>query len=212
MHIDREKILRIFIDIGIVAILISLYIQYGRPYISELSHRDVDAVRIADIDTLETAIERATGSGGFASATGTLIMGHPKTVYISIPSGSSTCEGLLLPKLQDGWQYACVSASRLRAIDGTGWLPVDLTKARPSFQALPIDPANDPTQSLYYAYVVSGTDTGTGTSASSTKQVKQSRWSLVTTLVTDQYAHDYTTARGSIDPARYERGTDMTLW
>jgi len=67
-------------------------------------------------------------------------------VYTSLPDVSSDCaswreRGLKL--LGSNYQYHCVSQNKYRNVDGSGWLPIDMTAlAQEAPDQLPIDPRN----------------------------------------------------------------------
>ena len=86
--------------------------------------------------------------------------GDLNTVYISLLDDSSDCSSYsaVIPPLASPWGYACVSASNLRNVDGSGWIPVDFTNLAISspLSNLPVDPVNGIRSGdglYYYVYV-----------------------------------------------------------
>lgn len=62
--------------------------------------------------------------------------------------------------LPSGYVYHCVTSANSTAINGTGWLPIDFTaQGIQNLSKLPIDPTNDASQLLYYAYTPSTNST-----------------------------------------------------
>lgn len=146
---NKTIILKTLIGLGIIAIIISVYIQYGKPYIKELSLQKQDEQRVKDLDTLSEIMK------DMIAASSTKFIGNNNTIYISIPSDNSNCTNLDLPSVPEGWQYHCVANSTLNKADGTGWIPVKLSE---KIKKLPIDPINNPETLNYYAYVASSTN------------------------------------------------------
>jgi hypothetical protein len=149
MKITKKSVLISLIILGILAILSSLYVQYAKPYLAEKKLEKMDAVRIHNLDTLDSLIKSAV------SASSTSYIGASSTIYISIPSDDQTCSNLDLPFVPDGWSYHCVSTSTLRNTDGTGWLPINLST---EFTQLPVDPVNNTRELNYFRYIASSTD------------------------------------------------------
>ncbi len=117
---------------------------------AELLKQSRDSTRYADIDALNKALS--------VTAIDNLSLGTASKVYIGIADTSGTCANLGLPTLPTGWTYNCVTTTTLRNVDGTGWLPVNLTSASigSPLSSLPIDPTNATTSGNYYAFTSSG--------------------------------------------------------
>ena len=161
-HRYRVPILTLLIVAGLAAIGISLYTQYWIPYQTESSLEEIDAKRIKDISNLDAALSRALATSTTIAAPAITASSTASTtnyVYISIPSISPTCADINLPTLADGWSYRCTDGAHYTRADGTGWLPVDLTKQGIPF--LPTDPINTPDNSNFYAYAQVQTATST---------------------------------------------------
>jgi len=149
-----------------------------------------DSTRMQDLTSINKAIQTIQALDPDIS------LGIAKTVYVSIPDASSTCGTLGLPALPTGYTYHCVTTTNLHNVDGTGWIPVNfndpLATGVGQISSLPIDPTNSTTTGLYYTYTPGGS------------------FELTTLFESDKYAK-YETKDGGVDPAMYERGTDLSL-
>jgi len=222
----RKPILLTLILIGLCAIGVSAYLQYGVPYFEQQTLEARDLQRISDLDTLNTDVQNAL------AASTTLPLGNPHTVYISLPSINPDCSDLNLPSLPDGWTYHCVTTPDLANTNSTGWLPINLSY---EISALPIDPTSDPDTLNYYAFVT-GTTTpltssgqvpasnnvrrnsldyyalarSTQTTAASSKSGKQ--YVLSAVLDSEKYLTENVQTGNGSDPIRYTVGNDLKLW
>ncbi|MCX7616036.1 MAG: type II secretion system GspH family protein [Patescibacteria group bacterium] len=144
-------LVEILIVIGILSILFSAVVLVLNPV--EYFKRARDSKRIADINQLALLISNYKYKGNRA-----LSLGSANTLYLSLPSANQDCSDLNLPKLPSGWSYRCVSSANLLKIDGTGWIPINLTGSLSSLgtSSLPIDPTNSDTENLYYFYATDG--------------------------------------------------------
>ncbi len=184
--LKKETLLKVLIFIGIIAIITSLYIQYGKPYIKELSLEKQDQARIKDLDSLNGVLKETV------SASSTKYIGKNKTIYISIPSDDSKCSNLDLPSVPDGWQYHCVATTTLKKTDGTGWIPVNISE---KIDQLPIDPINNPETLNYYAYVASSTN----------------QYVFAGALDSKKFLKEKSQSDDGIDNTRYEIGNNLRL-
>ena len=100
-----------------------------------------------------------------------------------------------LPSPPIGWAYHCVPSSSSTRVDGTGWIPVNLTllSSGSPLSKLPIDPTNTTSSGLYYTYVSGG--------SYALSSALESQKYLVSTASQDQ----------GYDPGRYEIGSDLSL-
>lgn len=129
----------------------------------ELTRRSRDATRLADLEGLQKALNIT-----LQDATGADILCN----------GAPPCSGL--------------SHVGTREIDGTGWIPVDLTQQTTvQVPTLPIDPSNNAT--YHYSYSSDGTD-----------------YELNAVLESDQQRAKMETDGGD-NTAVYESGTDLTI-
>ncbi|MBP6931554.1 MAG: hypothetical protein KBB62_02420, partial [Candidatus Pacebacteria bacterium] len=160
---NKETALKTLIILGIIAICVSLYIQYGKPYIKELSLEKQDQVRIKDLDTLDGIIKE------IASSSATQTMGKENIIYISIPSDDPNCSNLELPSTPDSWSYHCSNLSDYKKTDGSGWIPINF---KGKISQLPVDSINNLKTLNYYSYVTNSTNEHVLTSGlSSTKHL-----------------------------------------
>jgi len=147
-HLEHRSFtfLEIIVALVLIAVLVGLFILFVKP--QELFKRARDLRRIGDLNDIDVAIRAALleNSG--------LQLGESNTIYLSLPDTSATCSSWVsqLPVLQAGWRYRCVPEANLTKINGSGWVPVDLTGVKSKgFLALPVDPINRPP--YYYSYV-----------------------------------------------------------
>ncbi|MEI7720246.1 MAG: LamG-like jellyroll fold domain-containing protein [bacterium] len=181
MNIKKERILKALVLLGLIAIAVSLYIQYGAPYLHEHSLQKLDEKRIDDLNSLNGTLQEILKTNSKVS------FGNSNTVYVSIPSNNPTCTDLNLPSLPDAWQYHCVATSTLQNTDGTGWLPVALT----NISSLPTDPINN--QSQHYSFIT-----------------LNKRYELSAQIGSQKYVAISESDRGS-DPLGYEIGDNLQL-
>ncbi len=191
----KDTVLKTLIALGVIGIGISLFIQYGQPYLKERALEKLDKQRISDLDTLNTEIK------SILATSSTTKLGENNTVYISVPSNDSTCKDLDLPSLAEGWKYHCVTATKLQNADGKGWIPVNFKKIKNSgLIQLSIDPINNQTTLNYYAFV---TNAATTTNA---------LYTLTATMDSRRYLLSNTHSDNILDSIRYETGNDANLW
>ena len=178
-------LIELLLVIGVTAVLSTVVLVVINP--AELLKQARDSQRLNDLYTLNKALAiREVGTQGTS--------GSSSTVYISIPDTSPTCANLGLLALPPGWSWGCVPSSTLRNIDGTGWIPLDLTTfaSGPPITKWPIDPVNATSSGHYYAYVTGGS------------------WKLAGNLESKKRALMPPTDGGR-DPTIYEVGSDLTL-
>src|ERR1700687_3113143 len=150
-------LIELLIVIAIVAVVAVVVILVINP--AELLRQARDSNRLSDLATLNTTM------GVFSVDVTNGNLGTVSTLYVSIPDPSATstagdqCQGLSLPTLPSTWTYHCASQSAYKNVDGTGWLPAQLTSisSRSPIGALPVDPTNNVSSRLYYAYATDGT-------------------------------------------------------
>ncbi len=138
------------LTIAIVAGLTAVAVIAMNP--AELSAQMRDGQRIAAVGTLRETL------GVLIAENPSLPTGFGLTnfAYISLPDTHSDCRNIInLPPRTDGRVYHCVTAANLMRIDGTGWMPVNLTAIRGGspISVLPIDPINN--ASFFYEYLPS---------------------------------------------------------
>jgi len=122
-------------------------------------------------------------------------MGSPGVINVSIPSDLPDCANLGLPPIP-GWVYRCVPAADLRNINGTGWIPINFTTmSRGSpLSSLPVDPVNTVASGAFYVFVTDGRT-----------------WNFASLLESERHAPS-AVRDGGTDSARFEAGTNPSLW
>lgn len=164
------ELLIVIAIIGILAAVVTLVIN---PI--ELQKRGRDANRLSDLASLQQAINAAAVDATGSTAADILCAGT------TAPCSGNSAEG--------------TQNSVRRAIDGTGWVKVNLTNQSVKFPLLPLDPLNSGTN--IYEYASDGTD-----------------WEISTILESTQYASkmvdDVPSASGG-DDTKYEVGTKYSL-
>ncbi len=178
-------LVEILIAIAILGVLSAASFVAINP--SERFKQSRDTERVADISNLNTLISQKRYSHVRRD------LGDVQVVYISLPDTSATCSSYTLPTLPSGWTYACVTQENVLNVDGTGWLPVDISESR-AMSALPLDPLN--TQDYFYAYTIDSNEAFVLTAA------LESEEKLKGTAITD----------GGNDDIRFEKGTNLALW
>ena len=144
-------LVELLIVIGILAILTAAVVIVLNP--AELLKQGRDSTRMTDLASLSSAIRNLQTQSESALSSSTA-----QTLYISVPDTSGTCANLGLPSLPSGYSYHCVPTASSTRVDGTGWLPVNLTASSiQSLSRLPLDPTNTTSSGLYYAYIANPT-------------------------------------------------------
>jgi len=152
-------LIELLVVIAIIAILAVVVVLTLNP--AELLRQSRDSNRVSDMATLTSAINLYTtdqsGSSGFS-------LGSSSVIYVSIPDPNATttagtnCSLLSLPTLPSAYSYHCAASSTYRNIDGTGWIPVNLTNLSSGspISNLSVDPTNTSSSRLYYSYTTNG--------------------------------------------------------
>lgn len=167
-------LIELLIVIAILGILLTIVWLVINPF--ELLKQGHDTHRLADLQELRTAIDtaaqEATGSGTNILCNQGFTTGSICT-YKSYPEGANT-----------------------RKIDGTGWVPVNLSGQSVTLPTLPIDPNND--NQYHYTYCSDG-----------------SSYEIDTVLESQKYAPDMAKDGGDENntdaTGRYEIGSKLTL-
>ncbi len=150
-------LIELLVVIAILAVLATAVVLVLNP--SQLLAQGRDSTRLSDLAALNSALSL------FQADAYTQSLGTPNTLYISVPdNASSTCGSLGLPTPPTGYSYHCVPSASSTRIDGTGWIPVNLTliSSGSPLSKLPIDPINTTSSGLYYTYVSGGSYELTG--------------------------------------------------
>jgi prepilin-type N-terminal cleavage/methylation domain-containing protein len=155
---DGFTLIELLIVIAIIAVLSIVVILSLNP--AELLRQARDSNRVSDMTSVTNAVNLyLTDTGGIAT------LGTANTVYVSIPDPTATstagdqCQGLGLIALPATYAYHCAASSTFRAVDGTGWIPLNfsnMSTGAPLGQ-LPADPINTSSSRLYYTYMTDQT-------------------------------------------------------
>lgn len=143
-------LIELLVTIAILAVLATAVVIVINP--AEFVKAARDSTRLEDLSVINRVL------GLLQTDQPSVSFGSSNTVYISIPHASPTCTGAGLPTLPSGWSYACASSSTYTKVDGTGWIPVNLTvfSAGSPLSRLPVDPINATSTGEYYTYVTGG--------------------------------------------------------
>ncbi len=171
-------LIELLVVIAIIAVLMVAVVMVLNP--SELLKQSRDSNRLSDLSALTTALNAyVADTGGFIGFS----LGSSSVTYLSIPDPTATttagtdCSGLGFPS---GGSFHCAASSTYTHVDGTGWIPVNFTKA--SFGSLlgslPVDPVNQSSSNLYYTYVTGGTNWEVFANAESQKFQAQSPFTV----------------------------------
>jgi len=171
-------LVELLIVIAIIAVLAAAVVIVLNP--AELLAQARDGQRSSDMKTVGDAVSL------FVIDNPTTSLGTANKVYISIADANANCSGVAgLPTLPTGFTYNCVTSVNLRNIDGTGWLPLDLSsvKGGSPIPSLPLDPTNN--TSFYYSYIPgSSTQYAISANIESVKQKQLSQTGILTTQFT----------------------------
>ncbi|MDD5430799.1 MAG: prepilin-type N-terminal cleavage/methylation domain-containing protein [Candidatus Pacebacteria bacterium] len=182
------SLVEMLIVLGLLAILAAVAVFVLRP--DQALKQARDSKRLTDVQTINQAVSLYGSFGGSST-------GSANTVYVSLPDdASTTCAShAALPILPTGWAYSCKTALNYRNIDGTGWVPVDLSTASTygvKIASLPVDPTNTASGGLYYTYVTGGS------------------WEITAKLESEE-KHDAAINDGGMLPGVYQVGTHTDL-
>lgn len=182
-------LLELVVVVGIMAVLVTTAVLVVNPIQYVKQSRDVK--RIGDVRAIDDAIATALANNP------NIQQGTAQTVYVSIPDTASNCPTVsaALPVLPGGWSYRCALDADLEKTDGTGWLPIDFDAlpAKSPLSMLPIDPKNNASEGLYYAYIPGGS------------------YTISAALESDKYLTESGPRDDGYDPGRFEQGSDLKL-
>lgn len=198
--------IEILVVIAVLAVLAAIVVLILNP--AEYLRRARDAQRLSDATHINQAMALYNYGTAFNNKTQDSdgprfpIAGSPPTtdsckndpiphrLFVSVPKDN----GETPPVAPTDWQYAQVSSTQLRAVNGSGWLPVDFTQAsgaQPPLSVLPVDPVNNFASGYYYSY-------GCGS------------WNINMRFESTKYA-DLATTDGGTDTGVFELGTDLSV-
>lgn len=165
-------LIELLVVIAIIAILAVVVILTLNP--AALLQQSRDGNRVSDMTTLNSAINLyntdQSGSPSFS-------LGFSNVVYVSLPDPNATttagtnCASLGLPTLPSTYTYHCAGPNYYRNVNGTGWIPVNLSNISlgSPLGALPVDPTNSSSSHLYYTYTTNGSQFETTAAMESAK-------------------------------------------
>ncbi len=184
-------LVELLVVVAILVILASIAILSINPSEAFAQRRDLQ--RISDMANLELNLTF------YESQNGSVDVGAPNIMYISLPDSSSTCGDLILPTLPAGWSYHCVPTSTLRNINGTGWVPVPFSSIPGNpLSPLPVDPVNSDSSGLFYSYVTNG-----------------NRYEIASPMESQKYSlggpNDAVSTDGGSNISLYEDGSNLSL-
>lgn len=187
-------LIELLVVIAIIAILAVVVVLTLNP--AELLRQSRDANRISDMATLGSALNLyVTDQSGASSFS----LGTASTSYLSFADQTATstlgdqCQGLGMPS--SGYLYGCAATSTWRSVNSQGWVPVGFTSLSSGapFSSLPVDPVDQTSSDLYYAYQTNGLQYQVTALAESQKYAKQS------------------TGDGGSDPSLLEEGSGASV-
>ena len=152
MHRRAFTLIELLVTIAVIAVLAVVVVLVVNP--TEIVRKSRDSVRILDLKTINDAVFAYSQAIGGP-------LGSSSVTYISIPDPTATttagtdCSGLGF--FAGGGSFHCAASSTYRNVDGTGWIPVNLSIAPyDTVSAIPIDPLNTVSSNHYYAYQTDG--------------------------------------------------------
>jgi prepilin-type N-terminal cleavage/methylation domain-containing protein len=177
-------LIELLIVIAIIAVLATVVVLSLNP--AELLRQSRDSNRLSDMATYKSAIglylaDQSTASLGSSNTT-CYVSIATGSLYLALPGGYGTATGTCAAWMTG--TYTLINNSTSRAIDSTGWIPVNfnaISSGSPLGQE-PVDPTNVPGANtcsssggslsncgLFYSYVFSGTSFKTAAFLESTK-------------------------------------------
>lgn len=183
-NISRKgfTMIELLLSIALIGIAISVLLISINP--RSLFQKTRDVQRFNDLQSISVVLTT------LMKEEPNIYFGDQNSIYISLLSNSATCTDYMLPIITTSYQYKC--SSNPENVDGTGWIPVDLT-LNPiiGLRKLPIDPINEPP--YFYAYRIKN------------KLIKLTAHFENTQNMQSSYLD------GGNDPALYEIGEDLSL-
>ncbi|MBI2033887.1 MAG: type II secretion system protein [Candidatus Liptonbacteria bacterium] len=138
-------LIELLVVIGIVAILSAVVILTLNP--AELLKQSRDSNRLSDMATLKSAL-----SLYLADVITPVLAPSYTSCYVTNGQGTNNSSTAAGCGLFAAGTYVSTTVANLRNVNGTGWVPVDLTtiSSGAPVGSLPVDPSN--TGPLFYAY------------------------------------------------------------
>jgi len=177
-------LLEIVIVFGIISILFASFFYIWNTL--DIFRKSRDSKRINDLQLLDTALKT------LLSTERNINLGEENIIYTSLPDSSLTCTSYKFDPLLSPYSYRCQTLQNYLKVDGSGWLPVNLTLGKIlTISVLPIDPLNN--KDYFYAY-----------------QVRQGRYKL-TARFENQTNISKMANDGGFEPTLYEVGSDLFI-
>lgn len=179
-------LIELLVTIAILAVLATAVVVIINP--AQLIKQGRDSTRLSDIAAVNNTLAMVIADIPNPS------IGAAGTVYLSLPASNADCSDLGFPV---GGVYQCSTPTDFTKVDGTGWIPVDLTQLSTgsTLSRLPLDPVNDQASSLYYQYLADPVS---------------KTWKIQAVIESDKYQTEAMKDAGTADAA-YEKGSDLTL-
>jgi prepilin-type N-terminal cleavage/methylation domain-containing protein len=192
-------LIELLVVIAIIAILMVTVVITLNP--GQLMAQSRDSNRLSDLSTLKTALNLYLADVATTTTIGTAGMCYMASSTVGTTPTTSWCSSWFTGS-------ASVNLVGSRAINGTGWLPVNFSviSSGAPFSQLPIDPVNSygtsSSTSLIYTYAVSATGT--------------SMFKLDAHMESAKFkntgSNDVCSTDGGIDPNSYETGPGVGLF
>ena len=146
-------LVELLVALGIISILSVTVLVTVNP--AELLKQSRDTNRISDLSSIQTAMQL------YVNDVTPTQLGTSSIAFLSIPDATATttagtnCSALGF----QGGGFHCVSATSSHLVNGTGWMPINLTKVGSGapLTSLPTDPINTSSSGLFYTYTNDGT-------------------------------------------------------
>lgn len=180
-------LIELLVVIAIIAILAVVAVLTLNP--AELLRQSRDANRIQDMATLQSALNLyITDQAGVTSFS----LGAASNTYPSFGDRNTTstlgdqCQGLAMLALvtSTGESWQCAASTTFRQVNGQGWIPVNfqsISSGAP-LGSLPVDPVDQTSTGLFYAYTTSGSQFEVTATLESSKYKAQFGQNSQTTL------------------------------
>ena len=208
-NVKGFTLIELLVVIGILAVLSVVVVLTLNP--AELLKQARDSTRISDLGTIKSAISLYQ-----VDVSAQLFGDSAVSYYTSGGSGTAPagagCDPNGAATVRFGATGSCTAAGS--AIDGTGWVRVNLGSISANsggspISNLPIDPSNNYTNNLFYAYRAGGSagcnDTGTACT------VYEINATLESAKFAAQAANDGGNSNTAPNNIYYEIGTDPGL-
>ncbi len=194
-------LIELLVVIAIIAVLAVVVVLTLNP--GQLILQSRDSTRLSDLASLQSAVALYQTD---RAINGTVSLGSSSIVYVSLPDPAATttlgsnCASLGLPALPPAYTYHCAASSTFRKVDGSGWIPVNLSSISSGapLGQLPIDPVNTSSSRSFLTYTTNGTQYEV------TSQIESSKYKL-------GGANDVASLDGGNSVSLYEKGTNLTL-